>query len=112
VHETILAKLSLHVELPTNVHTSTTSALVTATVVIEPSVPSCCQVLSTICLVNVHLHAVYAKWTAGFWTLPITVIVAIGVRVVWADGVEVVVHTPFGTTVINIELDVSTKEIE
>jgi hypothetical protein len=95
VHETILAKLSLHVELSTNVHTSTTPALVAATVVIEPSVPSSCQILSTVCFVNIHLHAVYAKWAAGFWTLPITVIVAVGVRMVWADGVEIVVHTPF-----------------
>jgi hypothetical protein len=112
VHETILAKLGLHMELPTNVHTSTTSALVTATVVIEPSVPSSGQILSTICLINIHLHTIYAKWTAGFRTLPITVIVAVGVRMVWADGVEIVVHTPFGTTVVNIELDISTKEIE
>jgi hypothetical protein len=112
VHETILAKLSLHVELPTNVHSSTTSALVTATVVIEPSVPSSCQVLSTIRLIDVHLHAVNSDRTAGFWTLPVTIIVAVGVGMVWADGVEIVVHTPFGTTVINIELDISTKEIE
>jgi glycyl-tRNA synthetase alpha subunit len=112
VHETILAKLSLHVELPTNVHSSTTSALVTATVVIEPSVPSSCQVLSTIRLIDIHLHAVDTEWAAGFWTLPITVIVAVGVRMVWADGVEIIVHTPFGTTVVNIELDISTKEIE
>jgi hypothetical protein len=112
VHETILAKLSLHVELPTNVHTSTTSALVTATIVIEPSVPCSGQILRTIGLVNVHLHAIYAQRTAGLRTLPITVIVAVGVRMVWADGVEIVVHTPFGTTVVNIALDISTKEIE
>ena len=99
-------------ELSADVHTGTTAALVTAAIVIEPSVPRSGQILRAVGLVNVHLHAIYAKWTAGLRTLPITVIVAVGVWMIWADGVEIVVHTPFGTTVVNIELDISTKEIE
>jgi hypothetical protein len=99
-------------ELSTNVHTSTTPALVTPTVVIEPGMPGCGQILGPICLVNVHLHAVYAEWTAGFWTLPIAVIVSVGVRMVWTDGVEVVVDTPFRTSIVHIELHISAKEVE
>jgi hypothetical protein len=82
-------------ELPTNVHASTTSTLVATAIVVEPSVPSCCQVLGTVSLVNVHLHAVDAKRTAGVWTLTVTIVVSIGVWVIWTDGVEVVVDTPF-----------------
>jgi hypothetical protein len=82
-------------ELPADVHTGTASTLVTTAIVVEPSVPSRCQILATIGLVNVHLHAVDAKRTAGVWTLTITVIISIGVRVIWTDGVEIVVDTPF-----------------
>jgi len=99
-------------ELPTNVHTSTTSTLVTATIVIEPGVPSGCQVLGPVGLVNVHLHAVNAKWTAGIWALPIAVVVSVGVRMIWTDSVKVVVYTPFGTSIVDIKFHVSTQEIE
>jgi hypothetical protein len=82
-------------ELSTNVHAGTTSTLVTTAVVVEPSVPSCCQVLATISLVNVHLHAVDAQWTAGVWTLTVTIVISIGVWVIWTDRVEIVVDAPF-----------------
>lgn len=98
-------------KLPTNVHTSTTPTLITATVVVEPRVPSGCQILGSICLIDVHLHAVYAKWTAGFWTLPIAVVVSGGVRMVWTDRVEVVVDAPFRTSIVHIEFHISTQEI-
>jgi hypothetical protein len=99
-------------ELSTNVHTSTTPTLVTATIMIEPCVPSGCQILGPVRLVDVHLHAVYAKWTAGFWTLPITVIISVGVWMVWTDGVEVVVDTPFRTSIVNVKLHISAEEVE
>jgi hypothetical protein len=79
---------------------------------IKPRVPGGCQVLGPISLVNIHLHAIYAKWTAGLWTLPITVIISVGVGMVRTDGVEVVVDTPFRTPVVHIEFDISAKEVE
>ena len=99
-------------ELSTNIHTSSAPALVTATVMIEPSVPSGCQILRPICFVDVHLHAIDTKRAAGFRTLPITVVVSIGVWMVWTNGVEVVVDTPFRTPIVHIKLHISAKEVE
>jgi hypothetical protein len=94
VHPTIGTKFSLNVELSADVHTGTAAALITASVVVKPGMPRGGQILSTVGLVDVHLHAVYAEWTAGLWTLPVTVVVSVGVRVIWTDGVKVVVDTP------------------
>ena len=98
-------------ELSANVHTSTTPALVTVTVVIEPSVPSRCQVLGPVSFIYVHLHAIDAKRTAGLWTLPITVVVSVGVWMVRTYGIEVVVDTPLRTPIVHIKLHVSVQEV-
>jgi hypothetical protein len=112
VHETVGAKFSLHMELSADIHACTTAALITASVMVKPRVPRGGQILGTVGLVDIHLHAVYAKWTAGLWTLPVTVVVPVCVRVIWADGVEVVVDTPFGTTIVHVEFHISAQKVE
>jgi hypothetical protein len=99
-------------ELPADIHACTTAALITAAIVVKPGVPCGRQILGAVGLIDVHFHAVYAKWTAGLWTLPITVVVPVGVRMIWADGVEIVVHTPLRTAIVYVELNVSTQEVE
>jgi hypothetical protein len=111
MHPTIRTKFSLYMELPANVHAGTAAALITAAIMVKPSVPCGGQILSTVGLVDIHLHTVNAKWTAGLWTLPVAVVVPVGVRMIWADGVEVVIDTPFGTTIVYVEFHISTQEV-
>jgi len=99
-------------ELSADIHACTTAALITTAIMVKPRVPRGGQILGTVGLVDIHLHAVYAKWTAGLWTLPVTVVVPVGVRVIRADGVEIVVDSPFGTAIVDVEFNVSTQEVE
>jgi len=112
MHVTIIAKLSLHMELTTNVFACLTTTLVTTTVMIEPSVPSCSQVVSTIGLINVHLHAVGACWTASIWALTIAIVVVRLVLMIWADGIEIVIDARLGATVVHIKLHIPSQEVE
>jgi hypothetical protein len=108
----IKIEVDAEVQLPTTREVCTTTTHVAASISVEPCMPCCRTLLISIAFPNVKLHAVSTCGTAGFWTLAIAIIIVRCVWMIWRDGVKIVVHTPFGTTVVNIELDISTKEIE
>lgn len=105
-------KVHLDVELATLLCNGTAATHVTTSITVEPSVPGGGTLLVAVAFPDVQLHAVGSCRAAGFRSLAIAVVVVGGVRMIWRNGVEVIVDTPFRATVVKVELDVSTKHIE
>jgi len=110
--------IPIEVKVDTEAHPTTTRMVrtttphIAASIPVEPCMPCCGTLLISVAFPNVELHAIGASGTAGFWALTITVVIVGVIWMIRRDGVKVVVHTPLGTTVVEVKLQIPTKHIE
>lgn len=106
----IILKLRPHLEIVTSVHLCPTSILITATILVFPSVPSRLGMAPATDFNYVELHAC---WTRPIVTsLDITIISTSRVAIFWGDGVKIHIDAVLCLRFVHVELDVSTRKVE